>query len=152
MNLIRTCFFYTIFYSWTTIFFIVFSPVKFFSRKFVLKLSKFWTGSIIKLTKVILKINYQIIGLENIPKQKFFLLVSNHQCAWETFFYSFFFNNSIFILKKELKKVPLMSRYFKKLGFIFIERDKGFKSIKHIINSIKLVKRKGVKVIIIFPE
>ena len=72
MNLIRTCFFYTIFYSWTTIFFIVFSPVKFFSRKFVLKLSKFWTGSIIKLTKVILKINYQIIGLENIPKQKIF--------------------------------------------------------------------------------
>ena len=152
MNLIRTCFFYTIFYSWTTIFFIVFSPVKFFSRKFVLKLSKFWTGSVIKLTKVILKINYQITGSENIPKQKIFLLVSNHQCAWETFFYSFFFNNSIFILKKELKKVPLMSRYFKKLGFIFIERDKGFKSIKHIINSIELVKRKGVKVIIIFPE
>ncbi len=152
MNFIRTTFFYVIFYSWTTLFFIVFSPVKFFSRKFVFKLSQLWTGSVILLTKLILKINYQIEGLENIPKKKIFLLVSNHQSAWETFFYSFFFNDSVFVLKEELKKVPLMSLYFKKLGFIFIERDKGFKSIKHIINSIKLLKKKGIKVIIIFPE
>ncbi len=152
MNFLRTLFFYIIFYSWTIIFFLIFSPVKFFSRKFVLKLSTIWTGSVIKLAKNILKIDYEISGLKNIPKKKFFLLVSNHQSAWETFFYSFFFDKSIFILKKELKKVPLMSWYFQKLGFIFIDRGRGFKSIKQIINSIEHVKKMGVKVIIIFPE
>ena len=45
-----------------------------------------------------------------------------------------------------------MSWYFQKLGFIFIDRDRGFKSIKQIINSIEHVKKMGVKVIIIFPE
>ena len=152
MNFLRTLFFYIIFYSWTIIFFLIFSPVKFFSRKFVLKLSTIWTGSVIKLAKNILKIDYEISGLKNIPKKKLFLLVSNHQSAWETFFYSFFFDKSIFILKKELKKVPLMSWYFQKLGFIFIDRGRGFKSIKQIINSIEHVKKMGVKVIIIFPE
>ena len=127
--------------------------MKFFSRKFVLKLSTIWTGSVIKLAKNILKIDYEISGLKNIQKKKkLFLLVSNHQSAWETFFIVFFFDKSIFILKKELKKVPLMSWYFQKLGFIFIDRGRGFKSIKQIINSIEHVKKMGVKVIIIFPE
>ena len=45
-----------------------------------------------------------------------------------------------------------MSWYFQKLGFIFIDRDKGFKSIKQIINSITCLKKKGVKTLIIFPE
>ncbi|MAW97755.1 MAG: hypothetical protein CL571_02725, partial [Alphaproteobacteria bacterium] len=69
-----------------------------------------------------------------------------------TFFFSFFFNKSVFVLKKELRKIPLMSWYFQKLGFIFIDRDKGFKSIKHIINSVTVLKKKGVKTLIIFPE
>jgi len=80
------------------------------------------------------------------------LLASNHQSAWETFFFSFFFNKSVFVLKKELRKIPLMSWYFQKLGFIFIDRDKGFKSIKQIINSVTVLKKKGVKTLIIFPE
>ena len=152
MNLIRSSLFYLIFYSWTIIFFIIFSPVKFFSYPFVLKLAKFWTGSVIELSRIILNINYELIGLENIPKERFFLLASNHQSAWETFFFSFFFNKSVFVLKKELRKIPLMSWYFQKLGFIFIDRDKGFKSIKQIINSVTVLKKKGVKTLIIFPE
>ena len=80
------------------------------------------------------------------------MLASNHQSAWETFFFSFFFNKSVFVLKKELRKIPLMSWYFQKLGFIFIDRDKGFKSIKQIINSVTVLKKKGVKTLIIFPE
>ena len=100
MNLIRSSLFYLIFYSWTIIFFIIFSPVKFFSYHFVLKLAKFWTGSVIELSRIILNINYELIGLENIPKERFFLLASNHQSAWETFFFSFFFNKSVFVLKK----------------------------------------------------
>ena len=45
-----------------------------------------------------------------------------------------------------------MSWYFKKLGFIFIDRSKGLNSLKHIINSIKKLKDKSPKTFIIFPE
>ena len=142
MNFLRTLFF-ILFFILGLLFFFNFLSCEVFSRKFVLKLSTIWTGSVIKLAKNILKIDYEISGLKNIPKKKLFLLVSNHQSAWETFFYSFFFDKSIFILK-ELKKVPLMSWYFQKLGFIFIDRGRGFKSIKQIINSIEHVKKKMV--------
>ena len=45
-----------------------------------------------------------------------------------------------------------MSLYFKELGFIFINRNSGFKSIKNIISSIKELETKGVRKFIIFPE
>ena len=46
MRKIRTTLFYFFFYSWTIIFFIVFSPVKFFTRNFVVKLSNLWSFSV----------------------------------------------------------------------------------------------------------
>ena len=45
-----------------------------------------------------------------------------------------------------------MSWYFKKLGFIFIDRKKGLNSLRHIINSIKKLKDESPKTFIIFPE
>ena len=66
-------------------------------------------------------------------------------------FFFLVFHRSVFVLKKELRDVPLISRYFEKLGFIFIDRDKGYKSIKNIINSVANLK-KGIKTLIIFPE
>ena len=45
-----------------------------------------------------------------------------------------------------------MSLYFKELGFVFIDRNSGFKSIKNIISSIKELQLKGVRKFIIFPE
>ena len=152
MILLRNLIFYFIFYLWTVLFFVIFSPVKLFSTKFLLFLSNLWTKKVIEITQKILKIDYELIGTQNIPRKKSYLITSNHQSAWETFFLSFFFKGSIFILKEELKNIPLMSLYFKELGFIFIDRNSGFKSIKNIIFSIKNLQERGVRKFIIFPE
>ena len=152
MRKIRVTFFYFFFYSWTVIFFIVFSPVKFFTRNFVVKLSSVWSLSVNFLCQKILGIKVNIYGKNNIPQDRSILVASNHQSAWETFFFTFLFNDPIFILKEELRFIPIMSWYFKKLGFIFINRKKGLNSLKHIINSIKKLKDDSPKTFIIFPE
>ncbi len=152
MRKIRTIFFYFFFYIWTVIFFMVFSPVKFFTRNFVVKLSSVWSISVNFLCQTILGVKVIVYGKNNIPKDRSILVASNHQSAWETFFFTFFFNDPIFILKEELRFIPIMSWYFKKLGFIFINRKKGLNSLKHIINSIKKSKDESPKTFIIFPE
>ena len=152
MRKIRVTFFYFFFYSWTVIFFIVFSPVKFFTRNFVVKLSSVWSLSVNFLCQKILGIKVIVYGKNNIPQDRSILVASNHQSAWETFFFTFLFNDPIFILKEELRFIPIMSWYFKKLGFIFINRKKGLNSLRHIINSIKKLKDGSPKTFIIFPE
>ena len=152
MRQIRTFFFYCFFYIWTITFFIVFSPVKFFTRNFAVKLSNLWSSTVNFLCKRILGVSVIVKGKNNIPKNRSILVASNHQSAWETFFFTFLFDDPIFILKKELRSIPIMSWYFKKLGFIFIDRRKGLNSLKHIINSIKKLKDESPKTFIIFPE
>ena len=152
MRKIRSTLFYFFFYSWTIIFFIVFSPVKLFTRNFVVKLSNIWSLSVSFLCERVLGLRVIVYGKNNIPQDRSILVASNHQSAWETFFFTFLFNDPIFILKEELRFIPIMSWYFKKLGFIFIDRKKGLNSLKHIINSIKKLKDGSPKTFIIFPE
>ena len=97
-------------------------------------------------------IDYEISGYENIPKNGPFLITSNHQSAWETFFFTAIFKGSVFILKDELKNIPIFSRYFKRLGFIFIKRDRGLNSIRVITRSVHSLVISGKTKFIIFPE
>ena len=43
---------------------------------------------------------------------------------FETFFLQALFNSPIFILKKELLKIPIFGWYLKKIGSISIDRNK----------------------------
>lgn len=152
MIFLRSILFYLLFYIGTICFFIFFSPVRLFRSQFVVSLSSFWTTCVIKLARFVLGIDYKITGIKNIPRKGVFLVASNHQSAWETFFFVSLFPGSVFILKDELRKIPIFAQYFKKLGFIYIKREKTFDSIKVILKSIKKLMYKKKKVFIIFPE
>ena len=104
------------------------------------------------MSKLILGIKYEVKGYENIPESGSFVVASNHQSAWETFFLGSLFPGSIFILKNELKKIPIFSQYFKKLGFIFVRREKAFDSLKILLKSVKKLISENKGVFIIFPE
>ena len=104
MNFFRSLIFYFVFYLWTFCFFVFFSQVRFFSDSFIISLSNFWSRSVVLICKKILLIDYEVLGEENIPKKGPFLITSNHQSAWETFFFTALFKGSVFILKNEDKK------------------------------------------------
>mgnify|MGYP001376493862 CR=1 FL=1 len=62
------------------------------------------------------------------------------------------FNNSVFILKKELIKIPLFGLYLKKIGCISIDRNKITKENLYFSQEVsKIVKDKN-KTLIIFPQ
>ena len=152
MRFLRSFAFYIFFYTGTIFFFLIFSPVRLFTRNFVVMLCTFWTKWVIRLSKLILGITYELKGFENIPNSGSFVVASNHQSAWETFFLGSLFPGSIFILKYELKKIPIFSQYFKKLGFIFVKRDKAFDSLKILLKSVRKLISQNNNIFVIFPE
>ena len=147
----REIIFYTIFYLWTIIYFTFFSAIFLFSVKVTSKISFFWSKSVIYIIKYILKINYKIQGNFNLLKHPA-IIASNHQSAWETFFLYTLFENPIYFLKKELNKIPILRLYFKKLGFIYVDRKTTFKTSKIILTKIKNHEINNKRTIIIFPE
>ena len=62
------------------------------------------------------------------------------------------FPGSVYILKDELKQIPILRGYFNRLGFIFVERNKTFKSLKTVLRSARRLTKNQKKVFVIFPE
>jgi len=68
------------------------------------------------------------------------------------FFLQTLFNGPIFILKKELTKIPIFGWYLIKIGSISIERNKISKSNLDFLDKIKLTVRNSNRPILIFPQ
>lgn len=101
----------------------------------------------------ILGIRFEVAGLENVPDRPFVLL-SKHQSAWETLFLQDFVPQNrfcVFVLKKELLKIPLVGRGFEELKMIAIDRQNARSALEEMMNQGKNRLEKGF-VVVIFPE
>ena len=87
--------------------------------------------------KIVLSVKISVKGKENIINNKKFFIAASHQSMFETFFLQTIFNSPIFILKKELLKIPLFGLYLKKIGSISIDRDRTTKENLGFFEKIK---------------
>ena len=74
--------------------------------------------------KIFLSTTIKVKGRENIILNDRFFVASSHQSMFETFFLQTIFKAPVFILKKELMKIPIFGWYLKKIGSISIDRNK----------------------------
>jgi 1-acyl-sn-glycerol-3-phosphate acyltransferase len=131
---------------------IIASPTLILPRgnRIILLTGKTWARITIFLLKSICGITSKIVGINNIPKNSF-IVASKHQSAWETIFFLCLFKNPVFVIKKELTKIPIYGWYLGKMSMIAIDRKAGMNSLKQIklgVESAILQNRP----VIIFPE
>lgn len=92
-----------------------------------------------------------VIGEENIPEGEAVLFVGNHRSYFDIVLtYARCPGLTGFIAKKEMEKIPLLSRWMKFLYCLFLDRDDIREGLKTILTAIDYVKR-GIS-IMIFPE
>ncbi len=150
--MIRNYLFSIFFFTGIIFICIIFLPSLFLPQTIVLfggKIMGFWSGICLKIfmsTKIIIK------GKENIITNEKFFIASSHQSMFETFFLQTIFNSPIFILKKELLKIPIFGWYLKKIGSISIDRNKISKENLGFIDQISRVVSETDRPLIIFPQ
>ncbi len=150
--MIRSILFTIFFFLGIIIISILFLPTFFFPQKIVLvggKMMGHWAALCLKIflsTKIIIK------GKENIIKDKKFFIASSHQSMFETFFLQTIFNSPVFILKKELLKIPIFGWYLKKIGSISIDRNKTTKENLGFFEQISNLSKNSDRPLIIFPQ
>ena len=116
-----------------------------------LKILKIWAKVSQKILLYVFSIDYEIIGIENIPKGKV-IIASKHQSAWETInFIHILENMPIMILKKELLLIPFFGIYAMKFGNIAIDRRVGVSALKMMVERAKSTMGNN-RPILIFPE
>jgi len=131
---------------------LIFLPALILPRQVTLmggKLMGFWASICLKL---FLSVKISVKGRENIIKNKKFFIAASHQSMFETFYLQTIFNSPVFILKKELLRIPIFGWYLKKIGSIPIERNKITKENLGFSDQIKKHVNNSNRPIIIFPQ
>ena len=150
--MIKRTLFLFFFYSGVIFVCIFFLPALILPQKITLyggRILGFWSKFCLELflsTKIVIK------GKEKILKNKKFFIASAHQSQFETFFLQYLFNSPVFILKKELLKIPIFGWYLKKIGSISIDRNKISKDNLGFSDQIKKHINNSNRPIIIFPQ
>ena len=127
-------------------------PTLFLPDKFTLFFGRFSAKYIVFLLKIILNTKVVFHGLVNLKKVDHFFVASAHQSMFETFALQIPLNSPIFILKKELLKIPLFGWYLKKIGSIDIVRETTTKENLDFYDKIKSRIEKQKRPLLIFPQ
>ena len=114
--MLRNLLFSVIFFSGIIFISIIFLPALILPQKFVLaggRLMGYWTGFCLR---IIMSVEIEVIGKDNIITDKKFFIAASHQSMFETFYLQTIFNAPVFILKRELMLTPIFGWYLKKLA------------------------------------
>ena len=100
--------------------------------------------------KICCNVTYEIKGKDNIPRKPC-VVMSKHQSAFETLALQQIFIPQVWILKKELLRIPIYGWGLASMQPIAINRDSTIKSFRQIADQVCERLQKGYWVII-FPE
>ena len=152
MQFIRSLIFNIFLYAGIILVFILAIPTLILPVKFTLYCGKFLAYYIIFILRLFLNTTVIFHGLENIRKTEKFFIASAHQSMFETFVLQAPLDYPVFILKRELLKIPLFGWYLRKIGSIEIIRGTPTKENLNFFDKIKVIIQKYNRPLLIFPQ
>ena len=96
-------------------------------------------------------VRYRVKGVENLPKDRPFVLLANHQSEWETIYLQLLIQPLCTVLKRELLRIPFFGWGLALLRPIAIDRSKRAGALKQLLQKGKHRLGDGIPVMI-FPQ
>jgi len=152
MLLLRSLLFNFFLYAGIIFIFVIAIPALFLPAKITLLFGKFLGHYVVFIVKVFLSTKVEFKGTENIPKSEKYFVASAHQSMFETFALQSILNYPVFILKKELLKIPLFGQYLKKIKSIEIVRDTTTKDNLNFFDKVANIIKNEKRPLLIFPQ
>jgi 1-acyl-sn-glycerol-3-phosphate acyltransferase len=147
---LRSFVFNILFYINMIVWTILLLPTLLMPRIVFCKAAILWVRVSLWLLKIVCGTRYEIRGQDRLPSGGF-LVGCKHQSMWETLALFLVFKDPAFILKSELRWVPLYGWYTWKQGSIAINRKGGAATLA-LMNRDALAEVAAGRQIVIFPE
>jgi len=152
MQFLKSLIFNILLYAGLIFIFILAIPTLVLPDKFTLFFGRLSAKLIVFLLNIILNTKVVFHGLDNLKKVNHFFVASAHQSMFETFALQIPLDSPIFILKKELLKIPLFGWYLKKIGSVAIIRETTTKENLDFFDKIKNKIEQQKRPLLIFPQ
>lgn len=147
---LRSLMYNVLFYLLLVFWILVGLPTFLMPRWGVLNIAKYWARSSIWLMRVVCGTRIEYRGLEKIPSGPL-IVASKHQSMWETFALLQFFEQPLYILKRELLWIPFFGWYLSKADMIGVNRTAGGRQLLDMMRRAREAVQRG-RQLIIFPE
>ncbi len=109
-----------------------------------------WSRLVIRLSRAVLGIDWQVEGAEHLPRAPAIIL-SKHQSAWETMAFQLIFPPQVHVLKRELLWIPFFGWGLALMSPIAIDRRRGVAALRAIARRGRERLAQGFCVVV-FPE
>tara|TARA_Y100000590_G_scaffold266048_1_gene298832 strand:- start:2098 stop:2805 length:708 start_codon:yes stop_codon:yes gene_type:complete len=152
MSFLRSLLFNLFLYTGIIVVFLIALPALFLPAKITLIFGKFLGHYVVFVVKFFLNTKVEFRGIENIPKTEKYFVASAHQSMFETFALQSVLDYPVFILKKELLKIPLFGLYLKKIKSIEIVRDTTTKDNLNFFDKVATIIKNEKRPLLIFPQ
>jgi 1-acyl-sn-glycerol-3-phosphate acyltransferase len=152
MQLLRSLLFNFFLYTGIVSVFLIALPTLILPPKFTLFFGKFLGHYVIFILRVLLNTKVEVKGIDNIPTAEKYFVASAHQSMFETFALQAILKYPVFILKKELLKIPLFGLYLKKIKSIEIVRDTTTKDNLSFFDKVAAIVKNDSRPLLIFPQ
>lgn len=149
MTALRSFVYVTLFYLWSALVAILCTPILLGPPSWTLAMFHFWGRGVVALL-AICDVRVEVRGREHIPTGPA-LVAPKHQCMLDVFAQFTWLPASVFVMKKELARIPWFGWYAAKVGTIDIDRGGGASALKAMVAEAKAMFAKNRQVVI-FPE
>lgn len=109
-----------------------------------------WSRIVLMLARVVCGVRYQVLGAEQLSGTPS-LVLSKHQSAWETLAFQAILPPQVWVLKRELLRIPFFGWGLAMTSPIAIDRSAGMRALKMMLEQGKDRIAKGFW-IVMFPE
>ncbi len=151
MTFVRSLLFNAVFYLVTIVMLIGGAPgFLFLPQRQAMEIVRAWGWVGAFLLRTIAGTRLEVRGLENVPEGGC-LIAAKHQSMFETFALLPLLRFPTFVLKRELRFIPLFGWYTMKTGMIPVDRDRGAAALRALAGRAQRELAKG-RPILIFPE
>jgi 1-acyl-sn-glycerol-3-phosphate acyltransferase len=116
----------------------------------VLPFGQAWARLALGVLRVVCGVKFEVIGLENLPTGGV-ILAAQHQSAFDTLVWFTLLDRPSYVMKQELRDMPIVGRLLVPAGQIAIDRNGGAGALRALIEQVRAAAAAGRQVII-FPE
>ncbi len=124
------------------------SPMLLGSRRAARRAGAVWGRVTIFLLRALAGIRHEVRGPLPPPGS---IVASKHQSAWETFVLAALLPDPVYVVKRELLRVPGVGWYFRRAGQIAVDRQGGASALRHMVQQARSALEQGAQ-LVVFPE
>src|SRR5215813_15152523 len=125
------------FFTWTAICGTLGLPFLLTPRGLTMRFGRFWAASVLGLLKVIVGLDYEIRGLDRLPRDGC-IIAMKHQSAWDTLILPPVLRDPAIVLKRELLLLPFYGWYAARAGSIAVDRKGGAGAVRRMLAKARL--------------